>query len=76
MPTGGVAFNQMGRYYPNGDWSLFMYGVFTTTIGLAFSRVPHKSLWEGGGRLKKIECNKLIQRCMSAATQCTTNTKD
>eukprot|EP00731_Ephydatia_muelleri_P032620 Em0024g164a len=29
----GVAFNQMGRYYPNGDWSLFMYGVFTTTIG-------------------------------------------
>ncbi|KAL5510746.1 hypothetical protein EMCRGX_G006347 [Ephydatia muelleri] len=29
----GVAFNQMGRYYQNGDWSLFMYGVFTTTIG-------------------------------------------
>eukprot|EP00731_Ephydatia_muelleri_P032592 Em0024g136a len=28
-----VAFNQMGRYYQNGDWSLFMYGVFTTTIG-------------------------------------------
>eukprot|EP00731_Ephydatia_muelleri_P032625 Em0024g169a len=23
----------MGRYYQNGDWSLFMYGVFTTTIG-------------------------------------------
>ncbi|KAL5510758.1 hypothetical protein EMCRGX_G006359 [Ephydatia muelleri] len=29
----GVAFNQMGRYYQNGDWSLFMYAVFTTTIG-------------------------------------------
>ena len=36
MPSGGVAFNQMGRYYQNGDWSLFMYGVFTTTIGLVF----------------------------------------
>ena len=33
-PSGGVAFNQMGRYYQNGDWSLFMYGVFTITIGL------------------------------------------
>ena len=32
-PTGGVAFNQKGRYYQNGDWALFMYGVFTTTIG-------------------------------------------
>ena len=35
-PTGGVAFNQMGRYYQNGYWALFMYGVFTTSIGLAY----------------------------------------
>ena len=49
MPTGGVAFNQMGRYYQNGDWSLFMYGVFTTTIGLVFSSVPQKRMGGRGG---------------------------
>ena len=33
LSTAGAAFNQMGRYYQNGDWALFMYGAFTTSVG-------------------------------------------
>ena len=44
VPIAGAAFNQMGRYYQNGDWALFMYGVFTTNIGLVLcTQLCHKS---------------------------------